>query len=271
MGMVPTVAAQRFVDHGSPQELDLYLPRTAGPHPLVMWVHGGGWVGGSRADRVPLFLVDAGFAVASIDYRLSGVAPFPAAIQDCRAAIRWLRRHGPGHGIDPSRIGAIGESAGGHLVSLLGLADRHPTWDDAGEQGSCAVQAVVDVCGVSDVAALASFWATKDTGLVDMLSRFVGGPVAERREQMRDASPMHHVSVGAPPFLMIHATLDDVVPIDHSRSLAAALTAVGGEAVVHEVPLAIHAGLPEMPETPCQELVTGFFRRHLGRPVPDRR
>ena len=110
------------VQDDKPLTLDLYLPPGTGPHPLVVWVHGGAWYEGSKEHCPAVPLTGRGYAVASINYRLSREALFPAQIHDCKGAIRWLRAHAIGYGLDAGRIGAWGESAGGHLVALLGTS-----------------------------------------------------------------------------------------------------------------------------------------------------
>src|SRR5262249_14303131 len=114
-----------YVPGGGPrQTLDLYVPQADGPLPLIIWVHGGGWQGGSKDGLNPaLPLLAKGFAVASVHYRLSNQAVFPAQIQDCKAAVRWLRGHAKEYNLDADRFGAWGASAGGHLVTLLGTTD----------------------------------------------------------------------------------------------------------------------------------------------------
>ena len=105
------------------QKLDLYLPKSDGPLPLVIWIHGGGWRQGTKGGNLPaLRLARRGYAVASLDYRLSGDAKFPAQIEDCKAAVRWLRAHVKKYNLNPDRFGAWGSSAGGHLVALLGTS-----------------------------------------------------------------------------------------------------------------------------------------------------
>src|SRR5262249_12029455 len=130
-------------------KLDLYVPEKAeGKLPLVVWIHGGGWRGGTKTGTPAGGLAMAGFVVASVEYRLSGEAQFPAQIEDCKAAIRWLRANAEKHHIDPHRVGVWGGSAGGHLVALLGTAGDQKTWD-VGENTdqSSRVQAVCDYFG----------------------------------------------------------------------------------------------------------------------------
>jgi hypothetical protein len=135
-------------------KLDLYLPEKAdGPLPLIIWVHGGGWQNGSKDGCPPLRggYIERGYAVASINYRLSGHAVFPAQIEDCKAAIRWLRAHAKEYGLDAKRFGVWGSSAGGHLVALLGTSGDVKEFDvGANLDQSSRVQAVCDYYGPTD-------------------------------------------------------------------------------------------------------------------------
>lgn len=209
-----------------PLVLDLYLPSTPPPHPVVVWVHGGGWRGGDEdlsRSHAARQLVPRGYALASVEYRLSGEAVFPAQIQDCRAAIRWLRARAPVLGLDPARFAAWGSSAGGHLVSLLGAAGEVAAFDDP-RQGnpteSARVQAVVDWYGPADLT-----HAAGPPG--------AGGPVAlllgcsDCPERAWLASPVAHVDPADPPFLIQHGSADPVVPAFQSELLHGTLLAAG--------------------------------------------
>jgi acetyl esterase/lipase len=145
------VYAQRGANH--PMKLNLYVPSGANPKPLVIWMHGGGWRMGSYKDWIhPLFLTSQGYAVASIEYRLSKEAVFPAQIEDCKAAVRFLRANAKTYNLDPERFAATGESAGGNLASMLGTTGGSKELTDAPEDPvSDRVQAVIDLCGPSDL------------------------------------------------------------------------------------------------------------------------
>jgi acetyl esterase/lipase len=215
-----------YTEFPRPLVLDLYVPAGPPPHPVIVWVHGGGWRAGDE-DLAPNHparqLVARGWAVASVEYRLSGEAVFPAQVQDCRAAIRWLRAQAPGLGLDAGRFAAWGSSAGGHLVSLLGTAGEVSAFDDprqghAGESGR--VQAVVDWYGPTDFTLPAG--APGASGQVASLLGCLDCPDARRL-----ASPVSHVDASDPPFLIQHGTADPVVPPLHSEVLHAALLAAG--------------------------------------------
>jgi len=194
-----------------------------------VWVHGGGWVFGSKEDTPALDLVANGFAVASINYRFSKEALFPAQLDDCKAAVRWLRSHADNYKIDPDRIGAFGMSAGGHLVALLGTTgDIDEAPGNAGaENVSSKVQAVCDWCGPTDLLTIAG-QAGKDN---ELKLRSKDGPVAlllgglpEKKKQLaKEASPVTFVAKGDPPFLIMHGDKDKVVPLRQSEELYKAL------------------------------------------------
>jgi acetyl esterase/lipase len=223
-----------------PLELDLVLPPSGADRvPAVLFFHGGGWRRGSRHSLGPAFagadpspfeqVAQAGVAVASIDYRLSGEAVWPAQLHDAKAAVRWLRARAPELGIDPERIAAWGESAGGHLAELLGL-----TTDEArleGETGltgpSSRVAAVVAWYAPSDVRAVATDLGADPGDPGTREAQLLGAPVPDVPEAAAQASPVTHVSPIAPPFLLLHGGADRLVPCVQSERLHAALQAVG--------------------------------------------
>ncbi|NUT02600.1 MAG: alpha/beta hydrolase [Hamadaea sp.] len=203
-----------------PLQLDLHIPAGEGPFPVVFWVHGGGWMSGSRVwlpDSIAPFgfhqrLVDRGYAVADVDYRLGREISFPGQLDDVQAAIRWVRAYAGRFGLDADRFATLGESAGGQLAALAGLLGS----------GDTAVQAVVDWYGVSDFVALRG---RDDPG--DNVAMYLGGALKTVTETARAASPVHRVHAGAPPFLAVHGTDDQVVPFAQSVALAEALRGVG--------------------------------------------
>ncbi len=141
-----------YVPGGHPrQALDLYLPPGAGPAPLIVWIHGGAFRMGDKGDRIPSEMLEQGYAIASLNYRLSQHALFPAQIEDCKAAVRWLRAHADTYALDPSRFASWGESAGGHLAAMLGTAGHERSFE-VGEhlEQSSRVQAVLDFFGPTD-------------------------------------------------------------------------------------------------------------------------
>ena len=226
-----------------PLELDLYLPRDGGPAPVIVHVHGGGWRRGSRHHPLPVLGADfydglaaQGFAVAAIDYRLSGEARFPAPLDDVRAAIGWVGEHAAGYGLDPGRIFLWGDSAGGHLALLAALTGaRVPSRQ---VQGVVAWFPVTDLAGLpSDVA---DAGGVPDPGPESREALLLGAPAASVPDLARQASPVGHASAAAPPVLLMHGALDDLVPPAQSIRLAKALRAAGATVELELVPGATH-------------------------------
>lgn len=236
------------------QSLDLFVPKGVTNPPLVVFIHGGGWHTGSK-DRFPaMFLTRHGFAVASINYRLVPNAIFPAQISDCRAAIRFLRKNAEKYGFDGSRIGGWGNSAGGHLVALLGTgADtKELDADNKDTDGSCALQAVVDFFGPTE------FLIRPTTG--SQIGLF-GGKPTDKKALATLASPIQHIHDKVPPFLIMHGDADKTVPIEQSQLLADALKAKGLTVTFETVPDGGHG----FPPAVYDEKVRTFFQTHLGK------
>ena len=251
-----------------PLLLDLYLPAAgADPAPLVVFMHGGGWLRGDRSMVSPSFaswrpgplarLAAAGFAVASVDYRLSGEARFPAQLEDVSAAVDWLTGQAAEYGFDASRIVLWGESAGAHLAALLGLRSPGPP-----------VRGVVDWYGPADLAALdeqvGAAGALTDDPLDTREARLLGAAVAEVPELARAASPISHVRAGAPPFLIAHGTADRAVPFSQSEALAAALAEAGVGVRLEAVEGADHMWIGVDDLTPLFDGVVAFAREVTG-------
>lgn len=189
-------------------QLDLYLPRAAGPHPVVVLVHGGGWRSGYRDEFTPLAvrLAQQGWAAATVSYRLSGEAGFPAAIHDVRAAIRWLRVHAADYRLDGGRIALAGGSAGGQIASLAGVTGHLPEFDPgaASSDVSSAVQAIINIDGLSDFTAPAALRYEDDPAKQPSAAgAWLGGRYAEQTARWRAASPLQYVRAGMPPMLFI--------------------------------------------------------------------
>ena len=256
------------------QRLDLYLPDrpAAKPLPLVVWVHGGAWKGGSKAGCPALGMVAKGYAAASVEYRFSQKALFPAQIQDCQAAIRWLRASSGKYNIDPNHIGVWGASAGGHLVALLGTAGGKKAFSPVGgnEDQSDRVQAVCDVFGPADFNTVMQ-QAADDKNVrnifkfntpSDPYSCLIGVPLGSDKAKGDAVSPVHHVSRDNPPFLILHGTHDALVPFAQSEQLAAALKAKGVDVLLQRFPGAGHGG-PAFGKPAVDRLIGSFFDKHL--------
>lgn len=211
--------------------LDLHHPGGVDPAPLIVYVHGGAWRAGSR-DQMPIgLLVKEGFAIASVDYRLTPEAPFPANVHDIKAAIRFLRARAGQFRIDADRVAIIGSSAGGHLAALVGVTGGHPDLEGTvGEHldQSSEVQAIVSYYGASNLTTILS--QSTPHGLkvrVPALELLFGGPISERETLARLASPVFHVDRDDPPVLLIHGGQDPQMPINQSHELVGACRKAG--------------------------------------------
>jgi acetyl esterase/lipase len=214
-------------------KLDLALPPAGdGPFPAVVCFHGGGWRMGKRQDLNGAIdvLAKNGFVAATVTYRLAPAHKFPAQIEDCKAAVRWLRANAKKYRIDPERIGATGASAGGHLACLLGTADKSAglEGDGGNAEFSSRVQAVVSFFGPTDLTVKSWSKPVEDAFLVP----FLGGTLEEKGDLYKLWSPITHVSKDDPPCLFFHGDKDTLVGLDQSEKLAKALNAVGVSARV---------------------------------------
>jgi acetyl esterase/lipase len=246
------------------QRLDLYVPENADkPLPVIVWVHGGAWLAGNKDSGGPaLTFVRRGYAVASINYRLSQHARFPAQIEDCKAAIRWLRANAKTYNLDPDHIGVWGASAGGHLVALLGTSgDVKELEGKEGTGGqSSRVQAVVDWFGPTDVTKMGGGHDGPDSPEAKLL----GGPVQENKEKAERANPIAYVSKDDPPFLILHGDKDPTVPFSQSELLEEALRKAGLDVTFRPVKGAGHGGR-EFSSEENRKLVEEFFDKHLKK------
>jgi acetyl esterase/lipase len=241
------------------------LPAEGGGRPLIVWIHGGAWEKGSKASCPAKLMVVRGYAVASIGYRLSQHAVYPAQIEDCKAAIRWLKAHSKEYGIDPERIGVWGASAGGHLAALIGTTANLPDFD-TGEykEQSSRVKCIVDWFGPTD------FLNYGDPPLKGLdrpgsaVAKLLGGSVSDRLEQARLASPVYFVKKDAPPFLIMQGDSDPIVPLQQSEVLHAALQKAGVESTLKVFAGAGHGGGP-FSGGESIKLMTDFFDKHLGQ------
>ncbi|MDR0871434.1 MAG: alpha/beta hydrolase [Planctomycetaceae bacterium] len=250
-------------------KLDLYVPeRGEGPFPLLVWIHGGGWVSGDKTDCPMKGLCNKDYAAASVEYRLSNVAKFPAQIEDCKAAIRWLKAHSKKYNLDPNRIGVSGGSAGGHLVNLLGTTGKIKKFD-TGENldQTSEVQAVCNYFGPTEVlTALDGFDPGTDLtkALVGMYTSLLGGPIAEKKELAIEASPLTYVDKNAAPFMHVHGTADLLVPVAQCEKFHDKLRQSGIESRMFLIPRGGHGG-PEFFAPKMVEELQLFFDKHLKR------
>ncbi len=209
---------------GKDLEADLYLPNGPGPFPVVVYLHGGGWTSGDRKQlrRQAAHMAEAGFAGFAIDYRLAPANPYPAAWDDSKAAVAWVRAHAGKYNFDARRVAAAGSSAGGHLAALLGTSGK----------GESAVAAVVAFNPVLDLTEVRN----KESGNI----KFLGGTCAEKRDICREASPVFQVHRGMPPFLILHGTDDDNVPYRQATHMTEAMKALGQDVTLFTAPQAGH-------------------------------
>lgn len=214
--------------------LDLFVPaREAGapPAPLIVWVHGGAWRSGSKSENPLLPLRSRGFAVSSIEYRLSGEAPFPAAMHDIKAAIRFLRAKAETYGLDVNRVAIGGSSAGGHLAALAGVSAGVAALE--GEVGdhrdqSTAIQAIIDWYGPTNFMSILDQSTPHGLSVrVPAFDQFLGGQPKDKPDLARMASPVVHVDAQDPPLFIFHGDQDPQVPINQSHELVGRYEALG--------------------------------------------
>jgi acetyl esterase/lipase len=273
-----SVKAERnipYVDNGSPnQVLDLFLPEQPSdkPLPLMIWIHGGAWMGGDQASPPVLYLVNEGFAVASVQHRFSSQAVWPAQAYDCKAAIRFLRANAAKYNFDPDHFGVGGDSSGGHLAAFVGTSgDVKKMEGDLGNSNvSSRVQAVVDWFGPTDVTLMG-----QQSGPHSIIqhenanspeSRLLGGPVQEKRDLAKTANPLTYIDKHNPAFLIMHGDSDQLVPLGQSVILAKALIDAGVEVTMITIAGAGHEGL-QFHSAESRRLVEEFLARKL-KPVP---
>jgi acetyl esterase/lipase len=247
-------------------KLDVYVPESAAtPLPLLIWLHGGGWSEGSKTLCPGLFFSGRGYVVASIDYRLTGVAPFPAQIEDCRAALRWLRANASKYHIDPQHIGVWGASAGGHLAALMGTANDQKEWNVVGTHADqpIRVQAVCDFFGPADFTRFDP--GHRETQARSDIGRLLGGALADKQAEARAASPVTYASADDSPFLIIHGDQDQVVPPDQSERLYEALKKAGVDVTILRLKNWGHGFSPLGDPNPraLYLKVCDFFEKHL--------
>lgn len=264
----------KYVPEGdAAQSLDIYFPesRAEKPLPLLVWIHGGGWSGGTKAQPPFVNALPRGYVVASVEYRFSQKAKFPAQIQDCQAAIRWLRANADKFSIDPAHIGVGGASAGGHLSALVGTSGGKKAFEMIGgnEDQSDRVQAVCDIFGPTD------FWtviaqADEDKNVKnifkwnngDPYSNLIGGGLGEDKEKCEVVSPVRYVSKDNPPFLILHGDRDALVPYEQSVELSGLLAKADVEVTLQKFPGAGHGG-PAFALPAVVQLTNAFFDKHL--------
>ncbi len=263
-----------YIKDGDPaQRLDIYYLQQAPkePLPLIVHIHGGGWMGGSKYPCDVRMMTAQGYIVASVEYRFSQVAKFPAQIQDCQAAIRWLRANAKRYHIDPEKVGVIGGSAGGHLSALVGVTGGKKIFPPIGENQdmSDAVQCVCDIFGPKNFASVIE-QAERDKNVKnifkfntpsDPYSELIGAKLSDK-EKTAAVSPITYVDQNSPPTLILHGTHDALVPYAQSEEFEAAMKKSGAPVWLQKFPGAGHGG-GAFGKPPAVLLMKHFFDKHL--------
>jgi acetyl esterase/lipase len=221
-------------------KVDLYLPRgTDSPTPVLVYIHGGGWVGGSKESSVLRLIpwMEMGWAVVNVQYRLGEVSLAPAAVEDCLCALRWIIRNASNYNIDPERIVVTGNSAGGHLALTTGMVPASAGLDrQCPGSETLSVAAIINWYGITDVGDLLDGPNTKSYAVEWM------GSMPNRFEIAERVSPLTYVRSGLPPILTIHGDADPTVPYQHGVQLHEELSKVGVSNQLHTVPGGRHGG-----------------------------
>jgi acetyl esterase/lipase len=264
--------AQHFTDlvyatvGGKNLGLDLHLPPGVRHPPLLVFVHGGAWTTGSKA-QYPTFLLEHGFAVASVDFRSSNDAPFPADVFDIKAAIRYLRAKAEHYGYRTDRIAIVGASSGGHLAQLVGVSNGEAALEGTeGEyrQESSSVQAIVSYFGASDLTTILA--QSTPAGLAvraPALKRLLGAAPEQVPDLAKLASPIFHVDRGDPPILLLHGDQDTQMPLNQLYEMQWAYEQVGRHAEVLILHGVDHDAVPFFRDAPVA-LVVKFLKRTIG-------
>lgn len=253
---------------GRDLKMHIVLPKKAAssPSPAYVWIHGGGWQGGTKESGVwnVTALVRNGFVGATIEYRLTGEAPFPAQIEDCKCAIRYLRAHAKQYNIDPNRIAVGGSSAGGHLAALMGTSGGVKELEGNGgwaEQTS-EVQAVVDLYGPTDFRAFVTtegYEGHNRAGSPE--SKLLGGgEVAGNAEGIKRVNPITYIDKADPPFLILHGAEDKTVPVNQSELLHEALDGARVSNRLHIIQGAGHGG-PQFSQPEIRSMQVDFLTK----------
>lgn len=248
---------------GTPLRMDIYRPEGPGPHPAVILIHGGGWIGGSKEGHqgTGMLLARSGCVACAIDYRLAPQFPYPAAFDDCQRAVRWIRAHAREYGVDRRRVGAMGDSAGGHLVGMLGCRETRDNSDRALARYSSRPEAVVSYYGAFE---LVRMW---DIEMAHRpLTAWLGGAPEGREALYGETSPVWLANPKACPHLIIHGSADTVNPEEQSHLYHQALRRQGVESTLLIIEGAGHGFPPGSAYArKAEAAMVEFFDRHLKR------
>lgn len=281
-GTFTTTAGIEYARVGTDaMQLDLRVPDGAGPWPVIVFMHSGAWITGDRTGGGAIREAERGYAVASIDYPLAPAHVWPAQIEACKAAVRWLRANSARYHLDPGRIGAFGSSAGGHLAAVLGTSGGDASVEGlelGNPQFSSRVKAVVDFYGPTDLLKmdeqkLPCYGSLSANSPFMPPSLLMGCPIQECREKTATSSPITYITRDDPPFLILQGKADCLVPWQQSQELYDALVAAGVEAHLYLLPTAQHAD-DQFNDPQYQKIVDDFLDANLrggGAATPARR
>jgi acetyl esterase/lipase len=249
------------------QNFDLYLPKNVNkPIPVLLWIHGGAWEGGLKKWIDPAFLVNDGYAIASIDYRFSNTAIFPAQVQDCNEAIYFIWKNAGKYNLDRSKFIIGGASAGGHLASLIGLSTNNNVSDfynGITKSKSIKFKAILDFYGPADLNVVHGKATTMDYDSEgSALTRFLGAATLDRPDIAAKASPVKYIDKQDPPILILHGDADDIVPFWESKQFYSWLKLAGVKSELITLPGAGHAG-PAFSSPEIQKKVNAFLNSVL--------
>jgi acetyl esterase/lipase len=245
-------------------KLDVYVPRTPGPHATVLHIHGGGWVGGSRESVLlrAMPYLEMGFAVVNASYRLGQVEPAPAAVEDCLCALRWIVRNAKEYAFDVNRIVVTGYSAGGHLALTTGMIPASQGLDrQCPGTEPLAVAGIVNWYGITDVPDLLDGQNIRSYAV-----QWLGSlPERDRLEVARRVSPLTYVRKELPPVLTIHGDADPTVPYAHATKLHAALQKAGARSELVTIPNGRHGNFPAADQLRAMDAVRAFLAKYSIR------
>ena len=260
-----------FLGPDRAEKMDAYLPPDsfARPVPAVVFIHGGGWTGGRRDQKIPTnicrALAENGYAAFSIDYRLNAVfktdegktvvtkVAWPENLHDCKTAVRFVRRNAAEFGVDPDRIAVMGASAGAHLALLVAATKDSEKWNTGGLYPEVS----------NEIAAVVEFYGRHDVSR-DRRHHFAGSTPEETEINVTEASPVTHLSASMPPVLAIQGDADKIVPVTYARELVARLKELGVPHDYVEIPGAGHSFDLQPPQQDLTPIVLDFLRRHLA-------
>jgi acetyl esterase/lipase len=249
-----------------------YPKKSTGLLPAIIEIHGGGWIHGGPSEGTAVWIATHGYFCASIEYRLDNVAKWPAQIEDCKLAVRWLRANAAKYNVDPNRIGVFGGSAGGHLVACLATMADQKQYDVGAYPGvSSAVQAVADYFGPTDFVTPGNY----SPAAINLTEGLIGMPYAQNPDAWKSASPVFFVKAGDPPVLIVQGAADRLVPPAQSIEFDAALTKAGVEHQLILVKNGDHGFKPNPPgstidpsNAEISKALFAFFDKHLKTPTP---